>query len=333
MRWAGPDGPPIFLVMTIVEQIASLELVKVRFRLQFLETFHFKPEMILHWRKELVRGARLVHDNGVDGAAISDFLDPPPADDPFAQKRFQKPAPPFVVDPRNLFEREYSIGEVLSLEVLFPGDGVCSALIYLKILVALGRTGMYRGAGKFNVSQLSALTHNDGWQSVWHHGAPLTDLSFPHLKAQWLVEEKPFTSKPMALRFVTPARILKNNRPLFVAEFKDIFPFILRRVTSVLYSCCRIEFETDVSSLLADVMTVSSQAVGLKWVDWRHLDANNGVQGIGGLSGAIKINSGLTEDLFTLLCLAEMFHIGKWASYGAGCFALEPVVAETVENR
>ena len=319
--------------MTIVEQIASLELVKVRFQLQFLEAFHFKPEMILHWRKELVRGARQVHDMEGYDTAIMDLLDPPPADDPYAQKRFQKPAPLFVIDPGNLFERDYSIGDELSLDVLFPGDGVRSALTFLRILVALGSIGLYRGGGKFDISQLSALTHNDGWQSSWRQGTPMTDLSFPQLRAQWLVEEKPFTGQPIALRFVTPARLIKNNRPLFVAEFKDIFPFILRRVTSVLFSCCRIELETDFSSLLADAMTVSSQAVGLEWVDWRHLDANHGVQGIGGLSGVIKINSGLSEDLFTLLCLAEMFHIGKWASYGAGCFALEPVVAETVENR
>ena len=317
--------------MTIVEQIASLELVKVRFELQFLEVFHFKPEMILHWRKELVRGARLAHDNGVDSTEIKGLLDPPPADDPFAQKRFQKPSPLFVVGSGNLLERDYLIGEAMSLDVLFPGDGVRHALTFLKILIALGSIGMYRGGGKFDISHLSAMTHNDSWQPVWQQGDTLTDLSFPQLKFQWLVEEKSFTGQPLALRFVTPARLLKKNRPLFAADFIDIFPFILRRVTSILYSCCRIELKTDVSSLFADAMTVSSQAVCLEWIDWRHLDASHGVQGIGGLSGAIQLNSGLTEDLFTLLCLAEMFHIGKWASYGAGCYTLEPVGAETIE--
>lgn len=320
--------------MTIIEQIANLELVKVRFRLEILEPFSFDPGMILHWRKELVRGARLALESGLDDStAFAELLNPLPADDPVAQKRFQKPAPPFIIDPENLLAADYAAGEILSLDVLFPGDGVRHAITFARVLVGLGRIGLHKGSGQFELCAMDALTHNDDWQSVWQQGGSLENISLPLLKAGWLIEEKPINAQPLSLRFVTPARLLKNNRPLFTAEFRDLFPFILRRVTSVLYLCSRIELQSDVSSLLADAAEVCTQTSSLAWVDWRHLDTNHGIQGIGGLSGTISLISGLTDDLHTILRLAEMFHVGKWASYGTGCFVMEPVMAETVEKR
>ncbi len=310
-----------------------MELVKVRFSLELLESLRFEPGMILHWRKELIRGARLAAESGLDDSALKELLNPLPAEDPVAQKRFQKPAPPFIIDPENLLVTDYAAGEVLSIDVLFPGDGVRHAITFAKVLIGLGRIGLHKGSGRFDLNSISALTHNAAWQPVWQPGSLLDNVSLPWLKARWLIEEKPFSGQPLSLRFVTPARLLKKNRPLFAAEFKDLFPFMLRRVTSILYSSCRVELESFIPALIDDAAKVNAESGKLTWVDWRQLDANHGIQGIGGVSGTVTLNSGLTEDLYIIVRLAEMFHVGKWASYGAGCFVLEPVLAETIEKR
>ncbi len=323
-----------FLLMQLIEQISSLELVKVRFRLEFLESFRFEPGMILHWRKELIRGARLATESGLDDYSVfKELLDPLPAEDPVARKRFQKPAPPFIIDPVNLPVTDYVAGDVLSFDVLFPGDGVRHASTFAKLLIGLGRIGLHKGAGRFELNNISALTHNDSWQPVWQSGVLLDNVSLPMLKARWLIEEKPFSGQSLALKFVTPARLLKKNRPLFAAEFNELFPFMLRRVTSVLYSCCRVELESFIPALIVNAAKVSAESGNFAWVDWRQLDANHGIQAIGGVSGTVTLKSGLNEDLYTILSLAEMFHVGKWASYGAGCFVLEPARPETIEKR
>lgn len=305
----------------------------MRFDLELLEPLHFEPGMILNWRKDLLRGARLVCDQSRrEGPSLEAFLNPLPAADPVARKRFQKPAPPFIINPE-LRSKAYSSGDTFSLELLFPGDGVHNVGQFLEILTGLGQVGFYKGTGRFEVARIRSLTHTDGWQTVWERGGSVSDAFLPILKVSWLFEERPLLDRPLAIRFLTPARLLKNSRPLFAAGFKDLFPFILRRVTSVLYYCCRIELDSDLSLHIEDAAAVRSQFNSLKWVDWRYLDANHGAQGVGGLSGAIHLSGGLTEDLYTILQLAEIFHIGKWASYGAGCFVLEPVQSGPSEIR
>jgi hypothetical protein len=309
--------------MTLVEQISAVELVKVRYRLTLLEPFHFEPEMILHWRKELLRGARQAVESGADSLLLNALLDPRPAADPYAQKKFQKPSPSFVIDPVNLRAGDYAAGELLSLEVLFPGDGVGHAVTFARLLIGLGSIGLFKGAGRFELDSIWSMYRRDGWQAVWTKGDSLGSVSMPILNVQWLIEEEKVESHPLLLRFVSPARLLQKNRPLFKAEFSDLFPFVLRRVTSLLYSCCQLELDLDITDLINQAHTVSTYSNRLTWQDWRHLDADHGIQGVGGVAGSVEITAGLTDDLHTFLCLAELFNIGKGASYGAGRFVLE----------
>jgi hypothetical protein len=320
--------------MTLIEQIAQSELVKVRYQLKFLELFHFEPEMILHWRKDLLRAARRSSElKDVDHYLFNSLLNPQPADDPRAQKQFQKPAPPFIVDPLKLHKEEYAPGGLLTLEIVFPGDGVRNAGTFARLLISLGAIGLFKKAGRFEIETICALTQQDDWQSVWSAGDDLERVSMPIINVKWLIEKNVAVDQPLLLNFVSPARLLKKNRPLFKAKFIDIFPFILRRVTSVLYSCCQLELNLDVARLINDAQTVCSQKNLLVWKDWRHLDADHGVQGVGGISGSLTLDAGLTEDLRVLLYLAELFNIGKGASYGAGRFILEPLLSEMSEKR
>ncbi len=318
--------------MTLIEQLHQVVLVKIRYRLHFLEPFHFEPEMILHWRKELVRGARRSAESGdEDPSVFNAFLNPSPATDIYAQRQFQKPAPPFIIDPASLETKEMAAGDLLSLDVLFPGDGVSHSLIFTRLLIGLGELGFFKGQGRFEVASLSALTHCDGWQPVWHQGDSFDSLPMPLLKLQWLIQSHSCFDS-LVFRIVTPARLLKKNRPLFKANFSDIFPFILRRVTSVLYSCCRLELQLDLANLINDAARVSSPGCCFDWTDWRYRDSRQKGEGVGGITGAIPLQTGLADDLLTLLKVAELLNIGKGACYGAGRVVLEPVLTREAIN-
>jgi hypothetical protein len=320
--------------MTLVEQIAGLELVKIQYRLKIFEPFHFEPEMILHWRKELVRGAlRAAEIRTEDPLQFNALIDPSPADDPYAQRQFQKPAPLFIVDPINLHAKDYVAGEIFPLEILFPGEGVRHAATFARILIGLGEIGIFKGEGSFEVDSCWAMPLQGGWQSVWAAGDALDQVSMPILDVQWLIDKKGDAGGPFQLKFVTPARLLKKGRPLFRADFGSLFPFALRRVTSVLYSCSQMELNLDAPRLINDAQAVGSINNCLTWEDWRHLNADHGTQGVGGVTGTLQMAAGLPEDIYIILRLAELFNIGKGASYGAGCFVLDPDSSAITEKR
>ncbi len=320
--------------MTLVEQIAGLELVKIEYRLKIIEPFHFEPEMILHWRKELVRGAFRAAVSGTeDSLLFNALISPPPANDPYAQKQFQKPAPLFIVDPTNLHSRDYAAGDIFPLEILFPGEGVRHAATFVRILIGLSEIGIYKGGGRFEVDSYWAMPPQGGWQSVWTAGDDHEQISMPILDVQWLIDNKRGAGDPFQIKFVTPARLLKKSRPLFKADFGSLFPFVLRRVSSVLYSCCQMELDLDAPGLINEAQTIYSIKNCLSWEDWRHLNADHGIQGVGGVTGTLQVGAGLPEDIYTILRLAELFNVGKGASYGAGCFVLDPVSSAITEKR
>jgi hypothetical protein len=320
--------------MTLLEQIADLELVKVRYRLKLLEPFHFEPEMILHWRKELLRGAgRAAESSSYQPCLFKALLDPRPADDPYAKRQFQKPSPPFIIDPIPLRAKQYVMGELLPIDILFPGDSVIHANTFARLLIGLGEFGIFKGGGRFEVDSFWTMNHQGDWDTTWSQGEDLDGVPMSILSIQWLIKKNLDSLQPLSLKFVTPARLLKNNRPLFKPLFSDIFPFMLRRVTSVLYSCCHLEVNLDAGQLIQDAQTFCSQNMHLTWEDWRYLNADHGIQGIGGVSGVLQLDAGMSDDMQTLLRLAELFHLGKGASYGAGCFILAPVKVDLIENR
>lgn len=309
--------------MSVFQQIADLQLVKVRYRLEFLEPFHFSPELVMHWRKELVRGARLApgSESG-EGGLLDALINPAPAVDPLARKQFQKPSPPFIIDPVNLTDRSFDVGDILDLDVAFTGQGVQNAVDFSRILLGLGKIGFFKGEGSFELVSMQALTHHEGWTEFWSEGAGLDQVTISLLNLQWLVEGQLEFGQPLQMCFITPARLLKNNRPLFNADFAGIFPYLLRRVTSVLYAGYQRELRLDIEMLLAEASALRVEQNSLAWSDWRQLDAGHGIQGVGGISGVLVLAAGFSDDLYAILKLAELFHAGKSASYGAGCFVL-----------
>lgn len=94
-----------------------------------------------------------------------------------------------------------------------------------------------------------------------------------------------------------------------------------------------MELNLDAPRLINDAQAVGSINNCLTWEDWRHLNADHGTQGVGGVTGTLQMAAGLPEDIYIILRLAELFNIGKGASYGAGCFVLDPDSSAITEKR
>jgi hypothetical protein len=119
----------------------------------------------------------------------------------------------------------------------------------------------------------------------------------------------------------TPARLLSVNRPLFRPTFQRLLPFILRRVTSLLYTCGDFEL-VDAEQLLKGAAPVQERENTLAWKDWRTLDGEEEKVEIGGIKGSVVLSGEGLLDILWLLNIGSLCNVGKGASYGAGHFLL-----------
>jgi hypothetical protein len=128
------------------------------------------------------------------------------------------------------------------------------------------------------------------------------------------------------LQFLTPSRLIVKQRPMFHPTFKLIFPFILRRVTSMLYAHCCLDLEVDAQALLALAESVETQKNDLEWNDWRELQGGEHNLSLGGVEGSIDLYGPALIDLIPYLYLGSLMNLGKNAAYGVGRYRVAPYI-------
>lgn len=248
-------------------------------------------------------------------ARCTALFDPPPSTDPAAARRYRKPAPPFVLRPAAALVGEHHEGDRLEFEVLFLGTGTLLIGDFLSMLQALGERGLTTGGGRYEVAVAHCLGADGKWRSLWRQPRPVADLApeLPRLD-QWLDRNWPQTW-PIVLQLATPARLVASGRVLRQPRFRQLFPFLLRRVTSMLHAHCGLEPVDDPARLLDAAAALEANWLDHRWVDWREGDA---AAPVGGCMGRLRLEGPGLEELLWVLLLATLFGVGRGAAYGAG---------------
>jgi CRISPR/Cas system endoribonuclease Cas6 (RAMP superfamily) len=114
---------------------------------------------------------------------------------------------------------------------------------------------------------------------------------------------------------------MADGKPLRKPRFSQVFPFMLRRVTSMLFAHSGVELVDDPSNLLESVGRIEETETLLSWNDWRTIAGQPGLV-VGGFTGEMVLSGQAIEDIFWVLAAASLFGIGKGATYGAGRFRL-----------
>ncbi|WP_305041307.1 CRISPR system precrRNA processing endoribonuclease RAMP protein Cas6 [Geoalkalibacter sp.] len=300
--------------------LADVDFVLVDFTLEFQEAFDFDLPRLLRVRRDL-RAAGLLTLG--DGEAFAALFDPPLSTDPAAVKRFQRPGPSFVIHPDLALCDAYEEGDQMSLSVLFWGRGIQFLGAFAETLRALGGSGLNRGEGRFELTAMAARKPGGDQQWLWKRGRSAGPLVPPILSAAWWLESLPVLGEQACLEFVTPARLLSQGRPLFRPTFASLFPFILRRVTSMIHAHCGLEIIADPrpwQRAAGEVLILGNE---LHWQDWRTLDGQAGPQELGGLVGRLRVEGESLPCLGWLLHLGSLLQLGKGASFGAGCYRVD----------
>lgn len=293
----------------------SVEFSIVHFQLEFLEPYSLSLESLLRLRRDLHGAGRQVL-----GERFAPLFDPALPPDPVALKRYQRPGAPFALSFSAKQAGYYDSGDRLQMSVCFWGSGIQRVVDFATVLQRLGSIGLHRGEGFFELAAIEAEDAAGSRHVLWT-GGQLHELAPPVNDLRWWLEvSTPVDS--LVLEFETPARLLSRGKPLFRIDFRQLFPYILRRVTSVLYAHCGCEVQADVASLLAEAASVDVNENRLCWKDWRVLEGSEQSQELGGVSGSILLSGGALQPLLWILRTGSLLNLGKGASYGAGIFRL-----------
>lgn len=316
--------------MESFRQFQPAEFFKVQFELQFSEAVVVDLATVLRLRRPLRSAGQyaLVAGTSSPGGGFGlpnrfgALFSPPPALDPVARRQFQKGSAAFVLQHDLDQLRPFQRGETFQLAVVLWGGNTQRLCDLAQVIQALGQSGLRADGGRFTLTAIHGEDSSGYRQRLWRSGEPLSGLMAAVRDADWWLKSFGVDSETVQLRFKTPARLMVNQRPLFHGDFKTIFPFILRRVSSMLYTHCHLDPGVDSSALLEYSRRVEESQNVLRWQDWRALDADHGQQPLGGLCGSLDLCGSALVELLPWLCLGSLMNIGKNASYGAGCYEL-----------
>ena len=304
------------------DALQAVDIVKARFALDFLS-----PCTV--WPTDFIRLGRILRSPGrqildpTDKLAVRQWqalFQPDPSDDPVARRRFQKPAPALVMTMPVMQKTYIDTGQRLECEVLFVGNGVQLIHVFLDSLIQLGHLGLVSGGGHFEVTEVYSLSHGQPENLAWRQDDPLDSLTCAVQPLNWLVSQERVPDR-VTISYETPVRLMADGKPLRKPRFSQVFPFMLRRVTSMLFAHSGVELVDDPSSLLESVGRIEESETRLSWNDWRVIAGQQGLV-VGGFTGEMVLSGQAIEDIFWVLAVASLFGIGKGATYGAGRFSL-----------
>lgn len=245
------------------------------------------------------------------------FQPPPPADHDL-QKFSEIPAP-FVVEPPEWGEREYTPGETLRFHFVLCGK----ALPQLPLAAYAWQRALGHGIGR-----------GDGTarlQRIWLE-TPLGDQSVfdaeqgqiqPHDHAIPPPDPALAQANTLTLRHITPLRLQHQGVPIRPEALtaRDFLVALVRRTALV------SEFHVG-SKLPLDFADLSEQAAGiqarkqLQWRDWtRYSSRQKQEMVLGGCVGTWTLEGNLAPFM-PYLYLGQWLHAGKNASFGLGRYEI-----------
>jgi len=305
-------------------ELQQVEYVKLYFHLEICNYFDLPALGLLQLRRELLQALKNLSAQGESDCAaeLKQILQPDLPADPVLLRQIQRPTPPLVISPdisqHGLIEPKQRI----ILPVLFVGSGINAIDPFISLLQHLGAQGLYHGSGQFVLEGVEAEDGSGVRSMLWFAGKQTNRLSPPICRLAWWLERQHSPGKSVQIEIITPLRLLHQGKPLFKAEFANIFPFLLRRVTTLLAGHTEVELNLNPADLISISRQVTLYENHLFWKDWRALKGERGDQNLGGLIGHLCVEGETLSELLWILQLGSFFNFGKGSTYGAGQYRL-----------
>lgn len=234
---------------------------------------------------------------------------------------------PYILEPPLETRQHYEPGEELCFGLVLIGRAVSYLPYFICAFEELGRLGIGRGKGTFELVQVRrrAVGSADPVGEVLYRPGQ-REMAQPGPGQGWgeLVPLPPRT-KTLHLRFLTPTRLVRDGRLVMPRElsFGTLVRALMRRIGLLSYFHCGRRHEVSGwESFLGQAEAVTTQADNLHWHDWeRYSNRQKARINMGGLMGELTYEGDFTP-FWPYLSLGKHIHIGKGGSFGLGWYDL-----------
>jgi hypothetical protein len=232
---------------------------------------------------------------------------------------------PFVLDPPLDGRTRYRCGDRLEVGLVLLGRAIHFLPYFLVAFQALGQAGLGATRGRFTVEELHAVHPLSGAEAlVYKMGQQFrgdTDLTIGFPEAREAGARMPVQDE-IILQFLTPTRLVDNERLVAKPDFSVLIRSLLRRISSLAYFHCGERWDLDFRQAKEDASRVTLVRSDLRWWDWQRYSARQQTQmKLGGFVGQVTYRGPLGSFL-PLLLLGSAIHVGKACTFGHGRYEI-----------
>jgi len=249
---------------------------------------------------------------------------------------------PFVIEPPLEARQDYLPGELMDFDLVLVGSGANYFPYFILAFEELGRMGIGKGRGKFNLVSVESIagTAEGNGQLLYDSESQTVRTDYKTMGYSDLMRQvQALKHDAITLHFLTPTRIKRQTGFTFTSptsgiceqhlavnvDFVTFIRNLLRRLSWLSELYCDRRWDLDYSGLLdrarRNVHTVASD---LRWYDWgRYSSRQDSRLKMGGFAGSITFEGDLAEFL-PFIKTGEYIHVGQGTAYGLGKYLVEP---------
>jgi hypothetical protein len=230
---------------------------------------------------------------------------------------------PFVIEPPLDWRTCIPPGELLTFQVVLIGRAVDFLPYFLVVFRELGEAGLGRGRGKYTLREVRAVHPLSEQEQPVYDGETLLGTGLEVTADEIAVWAEGLPTDQLTVRFLTPARL--KHKGEFARESVDFHVLVralLRRLSSLVYFHCGVQWETDYRGWVERARGVKTTETHLDWMEWeRYSGRQEQSIGMGGVVGSITYAGDLVA-FRPLLALGQWIHVGKGAVFGNGQYQM-----------
>jgi hypothetical protein len=246
---------------------------------------------------------------------------PIPEDHPHHRKYKNAPHPYIIAPP--LTKRQYFLPDsLISFDIVLIGKANDYLPYFIYTFTEMGKIGIGKERGKFDVASVKALGLDGGAVEVFNGIDGILRAADKRIDYnRFIISPSSEPSPIITISFETPARIKEDNKLSSDIPFSLLIKRLSERALLLAHFHCGAEMG-DVEGFIRDAENVESITNNLHWIDWeRYSNRQQTKMKLGGLIGEITYKGDFQKYL-PLLRLGEHIHVGKAATFGLGKYKI-----------
>ena len=246
---------------------------------------------------------------------------PIPEEHPHHRKYKNAPHPYIIVPP--LTNKQYfSPDELISFDIVLIGKANDYLPYFVYTFTEMGKIGIGKERGKFDVASVKALGLDGGAVEVFNGIDGILRAADNRIDYnRFIISPSPEPSPIITISFETPVRIKEDSKLSSDIPFSLLIKRLSERALLLAHFHCGAEMG-DVEGFVRDAEDVEAITNNLHWIDWeRYSNRQQTKMKLGGLIGEITYRGNFQKYL-PLIRLGEHIHVGKATTFGLGKYKI-----------